>query len=173
LIANVPDVVMGLPVTERNAGTVAATDVTVPPPVAAIEIEPAPLVIDIPVPAVKAARVKPVPLPISICPLVGAAVSPVPPLATATVPVTFPAVPAVAAFRLATCVVLATVNGAVPVATVDVITPVAETVVNAPVEGVVAPTVPLCGPENCVFAVIVVPVMAAAAVPPIAGGEAK
>ena len=53
------------------------------------------------------------------------------------------AVPAVSAFRLATCVVLATVNGAVPVATVDVITPVAETVVNAPVVAVVAPTVPL------------------------------
>ena len=53
------------------------------------------------------------------------------------------AVPAVAAFKLATCVVLATVNGAVPVATVDVITPDAETVVNAPVVAVVAPTVPL------------------------------
>ena len=53
------------------------------------------------------------------------------------------AVPAVAAFRFATCVVLDTVNGAVPVATVEVITPVAETVVNAPVFAVVAPTVPL------------------------------
>ena len=46
-------------------------------------------------------------------------------------------------------------------------------VVNAPVLGVVAPTVPLCGPENCVLAVIVVPVMAAAAVPPMAGGLAR
>jgi hypothetical protein len=34
------------------------------------------------------------------------------------------------------------VKGAVPVATVDVITPVAEIVVKAPVEAVVAPTVP-------------------------------
>ena len=33
--------------------------------------------------------------------------------------VAFVAVPAVAAFKFATCVVLATVNGAVPVATVD------------------------------------------------------
>jgi hypothetical protein len=57
--------------------------------------------------------------------------------------VVFVADPAVAAFRFATCVVLATVNGAVPVATVEVITPDAETVVNAPVDGVVAPTVPL------------------------------
>ena len=44
--------------------------------------------------------------------------------------------------KLATAVVLETVNGAVPVATVDVITPVTETVVNAPVLAVVAPTVP-------------------------------
>jgi hypothetical protein len=43
------------------------------------------------------------------------------------------------AFRLATFVVEATTNGAVPVAIVEVITPVAETVVNAPVEAVVAP----------------------------------
>ena len=75
-------------------------------------------------------------------------VIPVPPFATATVPVTLTAVPAVAAFRLATCVVLDTVKGAVPVATVDVITPEAESVVNAPVEAVVAPTVPLWGPLN-------------------------
>ena len=56
------------------------------------------------------------------------------------------AVPAVAAFKLATCVVLATVNGAVPVATVEVMTLDADSVVNAP---------------------------AAAAVPPIAGGLAR
>ena len=31
-IANVPDAVIGVPVTERNAGTVAATEVTVPVP---------------------------------------------------------------------------------------------------------------------------------------------
>ena len=41
------------------------------------------------------------------------------------------------AFRLATLVVLATTNGAVPVASVDVICPVALSVVNAPVDGVV------------------------------------
>ena len=56
------------------------------------------------------------------------------------------AVPAVAAFKLATCVVLATVSGAVPVATVEVMTLDADSVVNAP---------------------------AAAAVPPIAGGLAR
>jgi hypothetical protein len=56
--------------------------------------------------------------------------------------VAFVAVPAVAAFKFATWVVLATVNGAVPVANVEVITPVAEMVVNAPVLAVVAPTVP-------------------------------
>jgi hypothetical protein len=61
-----------------------------------------------------------------------AVVCPVPPFAIATVPVTFPAVPAVAAFKFATWVVLATVNGAVPVATVDVITPDAETVEKEP-----------------------------------------
>ena len=31
-MANVPEVVMGEPVTDKNEGTVAATDVTVPPP---------------------------------------------------------------------------------------------------------------------------------------------
>jgi hypothetical protein len=48
------------------------TDVTVPLLVAAIEIEPVPLVIEIPVPAVKVALVKvlPVVLPISSWPLV-------------------------------------------------------------------------------------------------------
>lgn len=46
-------------------------------------------------------------------------------------------------------------------------------VVNAPVFGVVAPTVPLSEPAKAVLAVIVVPVMAAAAVPPIAGGLAR
>ena len=55
--------------------------------------------------------------------------------------VAFVAVPAVAEFKLATCVVEATVNGAVPVETVDVITPEAEIVVNAPVDAVDAPMV--------------------------------
>ena len=49
----------------------------------------------------------------------------------------------------------------------------ADKVVKAPVLVVVAPTVPLRAPAKLVLAVIVVPVMAAAAVPPIAGGEAK
>jgi hypothetical protein len=46
-------------------------------------------------------------------------------------------------------------------------------VVNAPAAGVVAPTVPLSAPANDVLAVMVVPVMAAAAVPPMAGGLAR
>ena len=49
----------------------------------------------------------------------------------------------------------------------------ADSDVNAPVAGVVAPTVPLWGPTSPVLAVMVVPVMAAAAVPPMAGGEAR
>jgi hypothetical protein len=53
------------------------------------------------------------------------------------------AVPAVAELRFVTCVVEDTVNGAVPVETVEVITFEAEIVVNAPVDGVVAPMVPL------------------------------
>ena len=45
--------------------------------------------------------------------------------------------------------------------------------VNAPAAGVVPPTVPLSAPANDVLAVMVVPVIAAAAVPPIAGGLAR
>ena len=45
-------------------------------------------------------------------------------------------------FKLETFVVLAIVNGAVPVASVLVITPLAETVVNAPVLGVPLPMAP-------------------------------
>ena len=63
------------------------------PPVAAIEMLPAPLVMLIPDPAVNVVRVKPVPLPMSIWPFVGVLVRPVPPFATATVPVTFAALP--------------------------------------------------------------------------------
>ena len=72
LIANVPLVVIGEPVTDKNAGTVAATLVTVPVAVEAIEIEPLPFVIDIPVPAVNVAFVSvfPVVLPIRSCPSV-------------------------------------------------------------------------------------------------------
>jgi hypothetical protein len=61
----------------------------------AIVIEPAPFVIDTPEPAVNVVRVNPVPFPMSKAPFAGVDVRPVPPLATATVPVTFPAVVAV------------------------------------------------------------------------------
>ena len=76
------------------------------------------------------------------------------------------AVPAVAAFRLATCVVEATVNGAVPVATVDVITPEADTVVNAPVVAVVAPTVPLMLMEAVPVRLVTVPLLGVPKAPP-------
>jgi hypothetical protein len=79
--ARVPDDVMGLPVTERNDGTVIPTLVTLPLPdeEAAIVIEPAAFVIVTLDPAVNVVRVNPVPFPISICPFEGMAVSPVPP----------------------------------------------------------------------------------------------
>ena len=64
-----------------------------PVPVALIVIEPAALVIVTPEPAVNVVRVKPVPLPMSNAPLAGVVVKPVPPFATATVPVTLPALP--------------------------------------------------------------------------------
>jgi hypothetical protein len=47
------------------------------------------------------------------------------------------------AFKLATLVVDATINGAVPIAIVDVICPFADIVVNAPDDAVVAPIVPV------------------------------
>jgi hypothetical protein len=58
------------------------------PAEAAIVIEPAPFVMVTLEPAVKVVRVNPVPFPISICPLVGAVVNPVPPFAIGRVPVT-------------------------------------------------------------------------------------
>jgi hypothetical protein len=61
------------------------------------------------------------------------------PLGRADAALRLAAATAVAAFRLATSVVLATTNGAVPVATVDVIAPFACTVVAATDPGVVAP----------------------------------
>ena len=71
--ANVPDVVIGLPDTDKNAGTVMSTLVTEPPPaVEAMVIDPVPLVIDIPDPAVRVVfvRVLPVLLPINNSPFV-------------------------------------------------------------------------------------------------------
>lgn len=96
-----------------------------------------------------------------------AVVWPVPPLAMATVPVTLPAVPAVAAFRLATCVVDATIKGAVPVVTVEVITPEADTVVNAPVVAVVAPTVPFMLIEAVPVRLVTVPLLGVPKAPPL------
>ena len=77
------------------------------------------------------------------------------------------AVPAVAAFKFATCVVLATVKGAVPVATVEVITPDAEMVVNAPVVAVVAPTVPLMLMEAVPVRFVTVPLLGVPKAPPL------
>lgn len=109
VIAKVPLVVTGEPVTERKAGTVAATLVTVPvpAPVAAMVIEPLPLVTLMPVPAVIVAlvRVLPVLLPMSNCPSVKV-VWPVPPLVTASVDERPAAVP----------VMLLSVSASVPLA---------------------------------------------------------
>lgn len=60
-----------------------------------------------------------------------------------------------------------------PVARVEVIWPEADIVVAATVLGVVAPTVPLCGPTKPVLAVMVVPVIKPGVVPPIVPGAAK
>lgn len=72
------------------------------PPLAAIVMAPDVLVTVIPVPAVKVVRVNPVPLPMSRAPFAGVVVRPVPPLATATVPVTLAAVPVVFWFSVGT-----------------------------------------------------------------------
>ena len=81
VVTGPPDVVS--PVVPPETSTL----VTVPPPAAdPTMMLPAPFVIVMPAPAVSVVRVKPVPLPISICPFAGAVVSPVPPLATASVP---------------------------------------------------------------------------------------
>ena len=62
-------------------------------PVDAIVIAPDPFVIVTPEPAVNVVRVNPVPFPMSKAPFAGVDVKPVPPLATATVPVTLVALP--------------------------------------------------------------------------------
>jgi hypothetical protein len=59
------------------------------------------------------------------------------------------------------------VKGAVPVATVEVITPVAETVVNAPVEAVVAPTVPLILIDAVPVRFVTVPELGVPKAPPL------
>ena len=79
--------------------------------------------------------------------------------------VAFVAVPAVAAFKLATWVVLAIVSGAVPVATVEVITPDADTVENEPEPlNTVAANVPVEGVYwslvELVYSVVTVPLVA-------------
>ena len=85
-----PEVVIGEPAIDKNAGTLAATDVTVPlPPVAAIVMEPLAFVTLTPEPAVIVVRVNPVPFPMSKAPFAGVVASPVPPLAIASVPVKF------------------------------------------------------------------------------------
>ena len=101
----------------------------------------------------------------------------VPVIAAGVVPPIAPGAANVAPFReealrFATFVVEVIENGAVPVAKVLVIWPLKLPVVNAPVFGVVAPTVPFKGPAKAVLAVIVVPVIAAGVVPPNAPGDA-
>jgi hypothetical protein len=65
--AKVPEVEMLEGVTDKNAGTVMPTEVTEPPPpVAAIEIDPLPLVTEMPEPAVMVALDKP---PVAVLPI--------------------------------------------------------------------------------------------------------
>ena len=73
-------------VPETPLAVVTDTLVTVPPPLAAIEIDPAPLVIVMPLPAVSVVRVNPVPLPMSNAPFAGVEERPVPPPAMGTRP---------------------------------------------------------------------------------------
>ena len=89
---------------DETMGAVPVTAVTVPPPPleAAIVMPPAELVMVMLAPAVSVVRVNPVPLPISRAPLAGVEVKPVPPFATATVPVTLAAVPVVFWFQVGT-----------------------------------------------------------------------
>ena len=78
-MAKVPDEVIGEPVIDRNDGTVAATDVTVPPGLLELIV-----------------WFGQVPVMLTLVPATSAGVAvPVPPLATATMPVTLDAVPVV------------------------------------------------------------------------------
>ena len=78
-MAKVPELVMGEPVTDKNDGTVAATEVTVPPGLLELIV-----------------WFGQVPVMVTLVPATSAGVVvPVPPLATATTPVTLDAVPVV------------------------------------------------------------------------------
>jgi hypothetical protein len=138
-IANVPLVVTGEPVTDKNAGTVAATDVTVPPElVEAIVIAPEEFVMVTLLPAVNVALVNPVPLPMSNAPFAGVVVNPVPPLATATVPVTLAAVPVVFWFNVGNVQFAKLPDEGVPSAGVTNVGLVANTLAPVPVSSVKA-----------------------------------
>ena len=94
-IVMVPEPVTGPPdVVSPVVPPETSTEVTVPLFVAAIVMEPDPLVTEMPVPAVKVAlaSVLPVELPIKSSPSIYD-VCPVPPFVVATIPVTFEAVP--------------------------------------------------------------------------------
>ena len=91
--ARVPEDVTGEPVTEIMPPVKDWPTLVTVPALPAMLMVPAPLVMVMLAPADSVVRANPVPLPISISPLAGAAVSPVPPLATATVLVTLAALP--------------------------------------------------------------------------------
>ncbi len=78
-MAKVPDEVIGEPLIDKNDGTVAATEVTVPPGLLELIV-----------------WFGQVPVMLTLVPAISAGVAvPVPPLATATMPVTLDAVPVV------------------------------------------------------------------------------
>ena len=91
---SVPLPVTGEPDTDMMDGNAKPTEVTVPPGLLELMvIAPAVLAILTLVPAVNVVLVNPAPLPMSKTPFAGVVVNPVPPLATATVPVTLAAFP--------------------------------------------------------------------------------